>query len=139
MPSDLPRVATSATLAGIGALHVAWGLGSTWPFADETALTDNVVGAPVTPSPLACFAVAGLLGSAAGLVAGLPSRTSRVGTLGRATVATVLATRGFLGLAGRTDLVSPGSNSTRFRRNDRAFLGPLCLALAAGAASSLRH
>ena len=33
-------------------------------------------------------------------------------------VATVLATRGFLGLAGRTDLVSPGSNSTRFRRND---------------------
>ena len=68
------------------------------------------------------------------LVAGLPSRDSRVGTLGRATVATVLATRGFLGLAGRTDLVSPGSDSPRFRRNDRAPFAPLCLALAAGAA-----
>jgi hypothetical protein len=54
------------------------------------------------------------------------------------TVASVLAARGILGLAGRTDLVSPGSDSTRFRRNDRAFLAPLCLLLAGGAACSAR-
>jgi hypothetical protein len=37
------------------------------------------------------------------------------------------------GLAGRTDLLSPGSDSERFRDLDRRFYSPLCLALAAAA------
>jgi hypothetical protein len=46
-------------------------------------------------------------------------------------VAAVLSGRGLLGLAGRTDVVSPGSSSARFRRLDRRVYSPLCLALAA--------
>jgi hypothetical protein len=138
MAVDVIRSATSAVLAGIGALHVAWGLGNTWPYADQAALTENVVGAEVAPSPAACFVVAGLLGTAALFIAGFPTRDSGIGTLGRATVATVLGTRGILGLAGRTDLISPGSDSATFRRNDRTKFAPLCLALAAGAAHSVR-
>ncbi len=42
-----------------------------------------------------------------------------------------VARRGALGLAGRTDIVSPGSVSERFRRLDRRCYSPLCLALAA--------
>ena len=38
------------------------------------------------------------------------------------------------GLAGRTDLLVPGSESERFRRLDRRVFGPACLALATGAA-----
>jgi hypothetical protein len=42
----------------------------------------------------------------------------------------VLAVRGGLGLAGRTDVMAPGSVSARFRRLDRAVYSPLCLLLA---------
>jgi hypothetical protein len=41
-------------------------------------------------------------------------------------------------MAGRTDLVSPGSISPRFRRLDRRYYSPLCLALAMAAGSSAR-
>ncbi|HMJ36036.1 MAG TPA: hypothetical protein VK501_19180 [Baekduia sp.] len=39
-----------------------------------------------------------------------------------------------MGLAGRTDLVSPGATSERFRSLDRGYYAPLCLTLAALAA-----
>src|SRR3954449_11810361 len=48
-------------------------------------------------------------------------------------VASVLATRAALGFAGRTDLVSPGSVSAKFRHVDRKVLAPMCLVLALGA------
>jgi hypothetical protein len=51
----------SATLPAIGGLHVAWGLGASWPRIDRNQA-----------DPAACFAVAGFLGAAAGLVAGRP-------------------------------------------------------------------
>jgi len=51
--------------------------------------------------------------------------------LGAGGVIAVLTTRGAFGLAGRTDLLSPGSTSEDFRRLDRRFYSPLCLALAA--------
>jgi hypothetical protein len=125
-------------LVGIGVLHVMWGRGSTFPFADREQLNDTVVGREVTPSPAACYAVAGLLVSAGALVAGVPSKSSRLRRLGVGTVAAVLGTRAALGFAGRTDLVSPGSVSETFRETDKRYLAPLCLALALGAARSLR-
>ena len=41
----------SAALFAIGSLHVAWGLGASWPRIDREPA-----------SPVACFAGAGLLG-----------------------------------------------------------------------------
>ena len=52
--------------------------------------------------------------------------------------ADALAVRGLLGLAGRTDIVSPGSSSSRFRELDRRLYSPLCLALAALALPAAR-
>lgn len=80
----------SAALSAIAGLHVAWGLGASWPRIDRDPA-----------SPWACFAVAGLLGVAAGLV------------------------------AGRTELIAPGSSSEGFRSMDRRVYSPLCLTLAA--------
>jgi hypothetical protein len=134
----LARVVTPATLAGIGALHVLWGRGSTFPFSSRDRLKDTVVGSRVTPSPAACYAVAGLLAASAALVAGLPAPRSRTRRAGVATVAVVLGARAALGFSGRTDIVSPGSASAQFRRMDRRVYAPLCLALAIGAAGSLR-
>jgi Protein of unknown function (DUF3995) len=129
--------ATSTTLLGIAALHAMWGRGSTFPFADRDRLNDTVVGQAATPSPAACYGVAGLLTAAGALVAGLPRRESWVRRAGVSTVAIVLGTRAALGFSGRTDLVSPGSVSPGFKKIDKRVLSPLCLALALGAVSSL--
>ena len=128
----------AATLLGLAGLHAVWGLGSSWPAADHDELADVVAGRPggAVPPATACFAVAAMLAAAATLVAGRPRARPRARRAGAAGVATVLAARGTLGIAGRTDLVSPGSSSPRFRRLDRRWYSPLCLLLAAAAASS---
>ncbi|MFI1018830.1 DUF3995 domain-containing protein [Streptomyces sp. NPDC020965] len=65
------RTAASA-LAVLAGLHVAWGVGSTWPLPDRETFSELVVGGSELPGPAACFAVAGALGTAAALVAGYP-------------------------------------------------------------------
>jgi Protein of unknown function (DUF3995) len=132
------RLKTSAILFGIGALHFAWGRGSTFPFSDREQLNDTVVGQDATPSPAACYAMAGLLTAAAALVAGVPSRRGWFRRLGVVVVTAVLGVRAVLGFAGKTELVSPGSASDKFKEMDRRYYAPLCLTLALGAARSLR-
>ncbi|WP_353963060.1 DUF3995 domain-containing protein [Streptomyces sp. NBC_00893] len=129
------RVSVTAltTLAG---MHVAWGRGSSWPLSDRESLADAVTGRPEMPGPVACHLVAGALGTAALLVAGQPRRYPGLSRLGAAGVAGVLSVRGAAGLVGRTDLLSPGSVSSRFRRLDRLAYSPLCLALATSIAVS---
>ncbi|MFE9662575.1 DUF3995 domain-containing protein [Streptomyces sp. NPDC005955] len=134
---NVERVAsrTSASaLTVLAGLHVAWGLGSTWPLPDRETFSDLVVGGAGFPPPAACFAVAGALGTAAALVAGRPRTHPALSRLGTAGTAAVLGARAAAGLAGRTDLLSPGSSSPRFRRLDRIAYAPLCLALAASTA-----
>ena len=128
---------TSVTLAAIGGLHIAWGRGSSFPFAGQSELSDAVVGSRVVPSAAACYAVAAALVTASALVADAPIAPRRVRRLGRQAVGGVLAVRGIVGLTGRTDMLSPGSTSPRFRRLDRRYYSPLCLALALGSQS--RH
>ncbi|MFF4675109.1 DUF3995 domain-containing protein [Streptomyces sp. NPDC001279] len=124
------RISVTA-LTALSGLHVAWGLGSPWPLPDRKTFSDVVVGRPEAPGPVACFAVAGALGTAALLVGGRPRRHPALSRLGAAGVAAVLGVRGAAGLSGRTDLLSPGSVSPRFRRLDRLAYSPLCLAIAA--------
>jgi len=132
----LVRGATALVLAAIAGLHFAWARGSSFPFADRDALADSVVGAEAVPSPGACLTIASLLTIATALVAGAPIGPPRLRRLGVATVAGVLTVRGVAGFAGRTDVLSPGSTSPKFRRLDRALYSPLCIALAVGAAST---
>ena len=92
---------TAIVLAGIGALHVAWGLGSSFPFRDRAALADTVVGNDAVPGRRASLAVAGLLGlggrTRGRRVARAADGFVGVGVVG---VATVLATRAAFGFAG---------------------------------------
>jgi hypothetical protein len=132
--SQLVRVATAAALAFAAALHLAWGRGSTFPFSSAAALTDNVVGAPRTPSPSACYSVAAGLAATAALVA-LPKPGRRRRVLVRAAAA-VFAIRAAFGFLGRTDVLVPGSSSSSFRRNDRRFFSPACSILAIGMAAA---
>lgn len=131
-------VPTAAVLAGIAALHVGWGAGSSFPFADHDALADTVAGSRSAPGPRDCFAVAALLACAAGVVADvLPLGTTvrRSGLLG---ITLVLGGRGALGVAGRTGTIVPWTPSTRFNELDKQYYGPLCLLLAGGTMLSTR-
>lgn len=128
-PRFAPRCAAGAFTA-LGALHVLWATGSSWPAADAGTISGRS-GASASPGPVACLAVAGLLGTAAALVTGHPRARPGLARTGSAGVTATFALRGALGLAGRTDLLSPGSTSLRFRELDRRYYGPLCLGLAA--------
>ncbi|MCE9623532.1 MAG: DUF3995 domain-containing protein [Actinomycetia bacterium] len=120
----------------IAVLHVAWGRGSSVPFRSRSELADAVVGSDSVPPPPACYAVAAALAGAAALLLDVPIAPRPVRRLGRRVAAGVLLVRGVAGASGRTDLLVPGSVSPRFRRLDRRFFAPLCLALAAGAAAA---
>jgi len=134
----LPR-AGALGLTAISGLHVVWATGSSWPLASRQELSDQVVGTSERPppSPAACLAVAGLLATAAALVDGHPRRFPGLSRVGSAGVVLVLGLRGSLGMAGRTDLLSPGSTSAAFRSRDRRIYSPTCLLLAALAAPAV--
>jgi Protein of unknown function (DUF3995) len=125
-------LATAGGLAGIAALHVAWGRGSSFPFATRPELADAVIGTEEVPSAGACYTVATGLLAGAGLVLNTPPIPAGLRRTGLLIMSGVFGVRASLGWLGRTDLVSPGSESTRFRRLDRRVYSPLCAALAAG-------
>jgi hypothetical protein len=120
-------------LGAIAGLHLAWAQGASWPLSDRSELADAIVGRSggTVPPPSACVAVAGALSIASGLVGGYPVVDPRLRRAGARATVVVLGVRGSLGLLGRTDVLSPGSVSPRFRRLDRRIYSPLCLALAA--------
>lgn len=126
----------SIALAGVAALHVAWGRGSSFPFANRAVLADAVAGKPDVPHPAACNSVAAVLLVASALAADLPLGSARLRRIGRGAVASGLAARGIIGMLGRTDLVSVGSSSPKFRRLDRRVYAPLCLLLSVGTATA---
>lgn len=124
---------TAIGLGAIGALHVAWGRGSTFPFRHRSDLNDHVVGRQVSPSPAACNTVAGLLAAAAVAVASAASGSSMAARVASAGCGAVLGARAVLGFTGRTHLAVPGSTSANFVRNDRRIFSPICAALSIGA------
>jgi hypothetical protein len=124
-------------LVALAGLHVAWGLGSSFPFQNRDDLADSVVGTDAMPSTMACVAVASLLAGAAALVARFIPLPSRVRASALRAVTAVLATRGIAGAVGRTATLSPGSDSPAFVRLDKRLYSPLCLWLAAGVRRSI--
>lgn len=138
-PRSASTRTASAALLAIGGLHVLWATGSRWPLPDREQFAETIAGRPAgkAPGPAACLAVAGLLTTAAALVGGRPRTAPAVSRIGSAGVVAVLGTRGALGLAGRTDVIAPGSTSERFRELDRRIYAPLCLAIAALAAPAI--
>ena len=130
-----PEQVASAALAGLAGLHLLWATGSAWPLSDRAVLSDAVYGQDTFPSAAACVATAAALTTGSAFVAGWPNRARRIQ---RAGAVGALSLRGILGMVGRTELVSPGSSSPRFRALDRSCYSPLCLTLAALAAPAAR-
>jgi hypothetical protein len=130
---------TSSALASLAILHVAWGLGSTFPFRTRRKLADAVIGSSRVPPPLACFVVAGALATGAGLVSDAIRTPSPIRRLSLFFMGASFAVRGALGFTGRTSMVSPGSDSATFLRLDRQVYSPLCLLLSVGSIVAARY
>jgi hypothetical protein len=130
---------TAGALAALSALHLAWGFGSSIPFRSRDELADAVVGTTAVPPPLSCFAVAGALAVGAALAAGVAPVPPALRRTVLCVMAAVLGLRGALGLLGKTDALSPGSNSERFLRLDRQIYSPLCVALSLGSLVASRR
>ncbi len=127
-----PSSATGAALGLLAALHVAWGLGSSFPFRERRELADAVVGAASVPSPTSCFAVAALLAAASATLTEAIPMSPSLRRLALTFLTLVLALRSALGFTAKTSLLSPASVSSRFQGLDRRYFAPLCLALALG-------
>jgi hypothetical protein len=138
--SMLAAALVAVCLVALAILHVYWGLGGLWPARTRAELGPMVVGTPPStamPNLLACLIIAGLLVTAALLVAMAgflpePSWVWRVGSIG---VGVVLAVRGLGGYAdGR---LRPQTRATPFYSLNRTIYSPLCLILAASIALAL--
>jgi hypothetical protein len=131
----------STGLLALSGLHVVWATGSSWPLKNEGELVDRVTGRAggSAPGPGACLAVAAALASAAVLVSGRPRRPSWLSRVGSTVVVSAFTVRGAFGLAGRTDILVPGSSSEAFRSRDRRIFAPICLTLAALSAPACRR
>jgi hypothetical protein len=128
------RRATTAGLVTAAGLHVAWGLGSNFPFASPDEFVDKVVGRQRRPTRRDCFAVAITLGLASTITA-VPARHA----LHRATLdfmTGAFAIRALLGFTGRTHMLGLGGLSPAFRIRDRYLYAPICAALAAGSCTT---
>jgi hypothetical protein len=128
---------TGGVLAAVALLHVAWGLGSAFPFRSRRQLADAVIGSPLVPPASACFAVAGALATGAALVTDVIPVRPRLRRAALVGMAGVFAARGVLGFWGKTAMVSPGSRSDRFVRLDRRIYAPVCLGVSIGSVVSM--
>ena len=132
----LSGLAAPAVLTGLAALHAAWALGWRWPGGSDSAFAERVISSGELPPAWACWAVAGVLLGAAGLVrsasAGSASTAVRAGAFA---VAGALLARGAGGLA----LSLGGGLDTIYQRLDVAVYSPLCLALGAGTLLAVRR
>jgi hypothetical protein len=125
-------VLVPAGLAALAAMHAAWALGWRWPGHDDESLAERVVGAgaELPPDPLT-WAVAGLLGAGAAVVAAVGSgRRDRLVRAAAWSVAGVLLVRG----AAYIPIDLAGGLETEYARLDLAIYSPLSLALGLGAA-----
>jgi Protein of unknown function (DUF3995) len=132
----LLALGSSAVLASVSALHVAWGFGSSWPFPDRDALAHEVAGTAEMPSPASCFVVGTALAGAAAVAAGVGG-DQRLARLARASVAAALIIRGLTGLTGTTGRLVSWTPSGHFTEIDRRRYGPFCLGTGAAVAASM--
>ncbi|GBE24126.1 hypothetical protein BMS3Bbin02_00391 [bacterium BMS3Bbin02] len=123
-------------LTGVALVHVAWGVGSPWPFGNGEDLARNVVGdTSHMPPPWMSLVVAGLMFVAALLlpaaadVIGAPV-SDRLVNIGAYGVVAVLGVRGIGGLAMSFYLYFAKGDRTPFVRNDIRFFSPLVTVLA---------
>jgi hypothetical protein len=121
----------------VGALHLAWARGASWPLRDRATLGAAVAGVREDnfPGTGVTFVAGGLFLAAAGLVALHERRGGRAARLGAGAVSAVLLARGAVGLA-RPGLLPAGEVPPFPRLNARLY-SPLCLLGGAAIARSV--
>lgn len=134
--AGLANTVCGLTLGAVGALHIAWGRGASWPLKTREELAERVVGGPEGPPPAACYAVGGALVGAGALM--LLGRRSRLAQLTRYGAAAALGARAVATVAGMENITGPQDLPERFMAADQKVYRPLCAVLAASALLATR-
>ena len=129
-------LALACALAGLGLLHLAWGLGLTWPGTDPVSRAARVVGTP--GRALRGFwgwgSIAFCFFAAVGVVwiAHQPVIHPLRALIVYGGYAVLIAVFGLRGLAPYVTGVFEYSRTTPFYRLNRLYYAPICLAIALG-------
>ncbi len=130
------RGATSGALLGVGALHLAWALGSHFPARSERDLARSVTGDDTMP-PRAASAVVGL-GLSVVAVAALPIADGIPGSAAlRRLAGAALLGRAVVPSSPLLSALRLPTPAPEFVRLDRVGYRPLCLALGAALLTDL--
>ena len=132
----IPAATTTGLIVAAG-LHVAWGLGSNFPYKSSAEFVDKIVGTKRRPSRRDCFAVAVAL-SLAGVFTAVPARTTLHQRMLDVLTA-AFAIRATLGFTDGTQLFGLGGITPAFRTRDHYIYAPICAALAIGINTTRRH
>ncbi len=122
------RIAGGLGLGLIGAIHVVWATGSSWPARTRPELARAVVGSEEMPGPVPSGIVAVGALAAGVAVSGAAGESGVVRTARVLAAAGVLARGGAGGVLACRLLKLPEPGET-FRRLDARVYRPLCLAL----------
>lgn len=118
-------------LTVVGALHLVWASGSTWPAKNRKRLAESVVGtAAAMPEPTATAVVGGAAIVGGAIAGGALGEGGAAVALRRTGGAVLLARAAFGGDAALSVLGLPASGK-RFQELDRRFYRPLCGVLGA--------
>ena len=115
-------------MAAIGALHLNWARGSSWPAGSREELGELVAGSSTMPPTVPTVIVgAGIVGAGAVVVGA--GGTSRLATIARLGVGGGLLGRAAVGGVAAARMLGLGEPGARFRRLDRSLYRPLCATL----------
>ncbi|WP_433675754.1 DUF3995 domain-containing protein [Microbacterium gorillae] len=123
------RVVSWIGLTGVGVVHLAWSMGSTWPVKNRKLLASATVGNPramPAPGPTAMVGTVAIVGGA--VTAGALGE-SRPIVFGRRLAGLALITRAVLGGEFALQVLGMGPADARFRRLDARYYRPLCAVL----------
>lgn len=116
-------------LTGVGVVHLAWSMGSTWPVNNRKLLASATVGnarAMPAPGPTAMVGTVAVVG---GAVAAGALGESRLIVFGRRLGGLALIARAVVGGEFALQVLGMGPADARFRRLDARYYRPLCAVL----------
>lgn len=122
------QVVGTTALGAIGALHLLWAFGASWPASNREELAKHVIGGDDMPSAAPCLVVGGGMLTAAVIVAGAGG-TRRLATTARAAISLAFLLRGAINGAAVTEMLGRPGADRAFVLLDRRVYRPLCLVI----------
>ncbi len=131
------QVVATTSLGAIGAIHLLWASGASWPASSRKRLARQVIGSDEMPSAGACLVVGGGMLTGSAIIAGAGG-THTLAKAARVAAALAFLLRGTMNGARVTALLGRPGPHRRFVELDRRIYRPLCLITGAAIVLAVR-